>query len=160
MKLAATQKGLCFGLALLGAMVLPFKFGAAVYAEEVVPIYDIQDAGHISPYAGQTVTTTGVVTAVAFNGYYVQDSVGDGDDATSDGIFVFKTGSKPAVGDFVVLTDRVTEFIPGGAGWPMGGLETIKGRPMLALMGEKDKRLPNFKALEREALCNSILAST
>lgn len=47
-------------------------------------------------------------------------------------------------------------FIPGGAGWPMGGLETIKGRPMLALMGEKDKRLPNFEVLEKEALAAGI----
>ena len=39
----------------------------------------------------------------------------------------------------------------GGAGWPMGGLESIQGRPMLAVMGEKDKRLPNFRALEKEA---------
>jgi hypothetical protein len=33
--------------------------------------------------------TTGVVTAVAFNGYYVQDPVGDGDDTASDGMFMF-----------------------------------------------------------------------
>lgn len=42
-------------------------------------------------------------------------------------------------------------FIPGGAGWPMGGLETIKGRPMFAFMGEDDKRLPNYRKLEEEA---------
>jgi len=116
MKLAATQKGLCFGLALLGTMVLPFYLGAAAHAQPVIPIYDIQGAGHISSYRGQSVTTRGVVTAVAFNGYYVQDPVGDGNDATSDGIFVRKFGSKPSVGDFVELTGTVTESIPGGAG--------------------------------------------
>ncbi len=124
MKLAATQKRLCFGLALLAAVVLPYCFGAAANAQPVVPIYDIQGAGHISPFDSDVVTTTGIVTAVAFNGYYVQDPVGDGDDATSDGMFVFKTGPKPAVGDLVQLTDTVTELVPGGAG--TGNLSTTQ----------------------------------
>ena len=80
----------------------------------VVSIGEIQGAGHISPYVGQTVTTDGVVTAVAFNGYYVQDPDGDGDPDTSDGMFVFKTGSRPSVGEYLQLTDVVTEF-NGGA---------------------------------------------
>lgn len=47
-------------------------------------------------------------------------------------------------------------FMPGGAGWPMGGLDTIKGRPMLAFMGDGDKRLPNFKILEKDARAAGI----
>lgn len=47
-------------------------------------------------------------------------------------------------------------FIPGGAGWPMGGLESLKDRPMLAVMGEKDKRLPNYRKLEEAALDSGI----
>ena len=84
----------------------------------ITKIYDIQGAGHISPYVGQQVTTEAVVTAVAFDGYYVQDPLGDSDDATSDGIFVFvgAAGAKPAIGDLVRLQDIVQEFIPGGAG--------------------------------------------
>lgn len=42
-------------------------------------------------------------------------------------------------------------FMPCAAGWPMGGLESIQGRPMLAIMGETDKRLPNFRKLEQAA---------
>jgi predicted extracellular nuclease len=103
-----------------------FAWSGLVCAQPIpfVPIYDIQGAGHISPFVNQTVTTTGVVTAIAFNGYYVQDPAGDGDDATSDGMFVFKTGSKPIVGDFVELTDTVTEFIAGGAA--TGNLSTTE----------------------------------
>ncbi|MFP3852748.1 MAG: endonuclease/exonuclease/phosphatase family protein [Anaerolineales bacterium] len=86
------------------------------HADGHTPIYEIQGAGHISPHLGQLVTTKGVVTTVAFNGYYVQDPTGDGDPATSDGMFVFKFGSKPAVGDLVELTGTVEEHIPGGAG--------------------------------------------
>lgn len=105
------------GIALLamGAVALPLWAGEAAQAQTVVTISQIQGAGHVSPFNGQFVTTTGVVTAVGFNHYYVQDPLGDGDDATSDGMFVFKTGAKPSVGDLVELTDTVTENIGGGA---------------------------------------------
>jgi uncharacterized protein len=55
-------------------------------------ISTIQGTGHISPLVGQTVTTTGIVIAVDTNGsrgFYIQDPNGDGNAATSDGIFVF-----------------------------------------------------------------------
>lgn len=77
----------------------------------ITPIYDIQGAGFTSALDGQAVTTTGIVTALADNGFYIQDAQGDGDDATSDGIFVF-TGSSPAVtsGDDVQVSGTVDEF--------------------------------------------------
>jgi len=80
-------------------------------------IYEIQGAGHLSPFVGTTVKTSGVVTGTAFRGYYVQDPTGDGNEATSDGIFVF-TGDPPSVsvGDLVEIEGSVSEFIPGGAG--------------------------------------------
>ncbi len=83
----------------------------------IVTIPEIQGEGHISEYEGRTVTTTGIVTAVDTNGYYLQDAEGDGNDATSDGIFIF-TNSAPtvAVGDEVTVSGDVSEFIPGGAG--------------------------------------------
>lgn len=93
----------------------------------ITPIYDIQGAGHVSPYMNQVVTTTGVVTAVAFDSFYVQDPVGDGDNATADGIFVFMgnfCNGCPDVGDFVRMSDQVTEFIPGGAS--TGNLSTTQ----------------------------------
>ncbi|MEM9872983.1 MAG: endonuclease/exonuclease/phosphatase family protein [Pseudomonadota bacterium] len=92
-----------------------------------VAIYTIQGAGHVSSFAGQEVTTSGIVTAVDFNGYYLQDPDGDGDDATSDAIFVFvgngATGDI-AVGDEVEVTGTVSEFVPGGAG--TGNLSTTQ----------------------------------
>jgi predicted extracellular nuclease len=79
-----------------------------------IPIHAIQGPGHISPVVGRTVTTTGVVTAVAGNGFYLQET-GDGDDATSDALFVF-TSARPgmAVGNQVRVRGPVVEFIPGG----------------------------------------------
>jgi predicted extracellular nuclease len=84
-------------------------------ATPFVPIYEIQGATHVSPYLGERVRTEGVVTAIAFNGYYLQDPDGDGDPATSDGIFVFDRRTPPEIGDFLEVEDVVSEFIPGGA---------------------------------------------
>lgn len=75
----------------------------------------IQGAGHTSAYAGQIVQTTGIVTALASNGFYLQSAVGDGDAATSDAIFVF-TGGAPTVAkaDALTVTGLIGEFLPGG----------------------------------------------
>ncbi len=80
-----------------------------------VTIMDIQGEGHLSPLAGETVTTEGIVTAVAFNGFYLQDPDGDRNDRTSDGVFVFQRSPSVTVGDEVSVTGTVSEFIPGGA---------------------------------------------
>ena len=91
-----------------------------------VHIYDIQGAAHRSPLESQVVTTTpAVVTALrtvtGTRGFYVQELVGDGNDATSDGVFVFTgSGSNPAslvsVGDLVSVRATVTEFRASGSG--------------------------------------------
>lgn len=79
-------------------------------------IYEIQGEGHVSAFSGEEVKTDGIVTALASNGFYLQDPDGDGNDSTSDGVFVF-TGGAPsvAVGDDVEVTGSVSEFTPGGA---------------------------------------------
>lgn len=40
-------------------------------------------------------------------------------------------------------------FMPGGAGWDMGGLKSIEGRPMLAFIGEKDSRHQGYVSIEK-----------
>ncbi len=93
----------------------------------LTPIYEIQGAGHVSALEGEEVSAIGIVTAVDFNGYYLQDATGDGDDATSDGIFVFVGNGNAgdvSVGDEVKVTGTVSEFIPGGAG--TGNLSTTQ----------------------------------
>src|SRR5262245_45243295 len=86
-----------------------------VYAA-VTPIYQIQGSGHTSSFNGQNVSTTGVVTALDSNGFYIQDPNGDGNAATSDGVFAF-TNVAPtvAVGQSVMVTGTVNEFVPSGA---------------------------------------------
>ncbi|GEM_PF-2973393 len=57
----------------------------------------------------------GIVTAVGIDGFHLQDTTGDADDATSDGTFVF-TDDAPQVsaGDGIQVTGEVSEFVPGG----------------------------------------------
>ncbi|WP_270936695.1 Calx-beta domain-containing protein [Falsiroseomonas oryzae] len=85
-------------------------------------IWQVQGAGHSSPLAGQRVNVEGVVTAVAANGFYLQDptpDAGAGSEATSDAIFVF-TGTGAAILSTIapgetlrVLDTLVSEFRPG-----------------------------------------------
>jgi len=81
----------------------------------VLQIGQIQGAGHTSDFINNVVTTSGIVTAVASNGFYLQDADGDGNRATSDALFVF-TGSAPtvAVGNGLTVLGTVREFRPGG----------------------------------------------
>jgi predicted extracellular nuclease len=80
------------------------------------PIPSIQGSGSTSPLLGQTVTTRGIVTLVTNNGYYLQDAAGDGNPATSDGLFVF-TSTAPAVsaGQSIEVSGVVSEFNTGAA---------------------------------------------
>ena len=96
----------------LGAQDTP---GAANFEFLSTTISAIQGEGHVSPLKDELVKTFGLVTAVDSNGFYLQDPIGDNNENTSDGIFVF-TDSVPtvAVGDEVEVTGLVTEFVPGG----------------------------------------------
>ncbi|MEL6535992.1 MAG: ExeM/NucH family extracellular endonuclease [Bacteroidota bacterium] len=74
-------------------------------------IMEIQGDANASPEVGNRVQTQGVVTALfaELGGYFISDTVGDDDPATSDGIFVANNSSAPAVGDYVQLTGTVRE---------------------------------------------------
>ncbi|WP_022977413.1 PKD domain-containing protein [Nevskia ramosa] len=80
-------------------------------------IYQIQGAQHRSPMVNMAVSNVpGIVTARAANGFYMQDGDGDGNPATSDGIFVFTSTAPPvaaAVGAQVLVSGTVSEFRPG-----------------------------------------------
>jgi len=77
----------------------------------------IQGSGPTAAITG-TVTTRGVVVsdddggAPGLRGFNLQDVTGDGDPATSDGIFVFNAANTNvvSVGDLVTVTGRAAEF--------------------------------------------------
>lgn len=80
-------------------------------------IPEIQGPGAASPYANTVQTTEGVVTLKVGTGFFIQDINGDGNPATSDGIFIY-TASAPAnvqVGDLARVTGTVTEYTPANA---------------------------------------------
>lgn len=91
------------------------QLGAALVGAQT-PICLIQGSGTVSPFSGQVVTTTGVITAVfagsgTMQGFYLEDPSCDADANTSNGIFVydpFPTGI--IIGDRVNVTGSVQEF--------------------------------------------------
>jgi predicted extracellular nuclease len=87
----------------------------ALAAAADIPIYTLQGSGATSAFVGQAVTTTGVVTRLNSNGFFIQDLTGDGNPATSDGIFVFSTTFTPAVGSLVRVAGTVLEFNTGAS---------------------------------------------
>ncbi|MGY1682049.1 ExeM/NucH family extracellular endonuclease [Geodermatophilus sp. SYSU D01176] len=73
----------------------------------------VQGAGAATPLAGQQVTVRGTVVGDlqgtgGFHGFHLQDA-GDGDSATSDGVFVSST-VPVALGDEVAVTGTAGEF--------------------------------------------------
>jgi predicted extracellular nuclease len=85
-------------------------------------IAEIQGNGPASSIVGLPIVTRGIVYAVRSNGFYVQMESGDGDPATSDGIFVFTNNAPPAAataGNLVCVSGTVAEFIPSTPQLPL-----------------------------------------
>lgn len=111
----------------------PFVVCSGVTPPSVQTIPQIQGSGAGSPFVGTRQTTEGVVTHKVSNGFYLQDAGGDGNPATSDGIFVF-TGAAPTVtvGDKIRLTANVAEFNAGDASRTVTQLSGVSGLTVLS----------------------------
>ncbi|WP_234009007.1 ExeM/NucH family extracellular endonuclease [Deinococcus sp. NW-56] len=103
------------------AVSLPFGAGGETAPTCPAPtgtvtnIGAVQGSGAASPLAGQTVTVRGVVTSdfqAGLGGFSIQEVAPDGNDATSDGLFVFTGGTRQtvAVGDVVQVSGTVKEY--------------------------------------------------
>ena len=82
---------------------------------DVTPTHEIgavQGDAAETPLAGQQVTVRGTVVGdvPGLSGFYLQDADGDGNLATSDGIFVFSPGAQVDLGDTVAVTGAASEF--------------------------------------------------
>lgn len=108
-------------LAQTGEAPIPsVKFTKDLRGFETYSIMRIQGRDTFSSIADETIATTGVVTAVAADGsgYWIQDPKGDGDPATSDGLYVVWGGQppRPALpkpGDLVRVIGRIQEVHRG-----------------------------------------------
>jgi len=124
-------------------------------------IHTIQGNGSTSPLNGSLVSTTGVVTLLKSNGFFLQepDATNDADPNTSEGIFVF-TSSAPtvAVGDGVSVSGTVMEF---GTTTLFGvtGTNTEIGNVTAVIVNSSGIPLPAFITLTAADLSPTALPS-
>ena len=76
-----------------------------IFTGTLVSIYDIQGQQDDSPYDGEVVSTTGVVTANFGSSYFIQDGYGEW-----NGLFIYESGRNPSIGDSIVLTGEIQEY--------------------------------------------------
>jgi uncharacterized repeat protein (TIGR01451 family) len=106
-----------------------------------VNIYDIQyttDPSGDSPYEGQTVTTSGVVSLVDSDGYVIQDRQG----GPWNGVFVYDSGHSPNLGDEVQITGLVDEYY---------GMTELKSITNLSTLST-DNGIPTVEVTASEAM--------
>ncbi len=86
--------------------------GGGEEGPRVVTVPEIQGDGEATPISGETIRVSGVVTGAfpALPGFFLQDA-GDGNPATSDGVFVFtgNSGGDVSVGDVVTVDGTAAE---------------------------------------------------
>ena len=112
-------------------------------------IGDVQGSGFNTPFDGQEVSVRGVVVGdvPGIGGFYLQDA-GDGDTATSDGIFV-ATSTAVGLGDTVAVAGTASEsfgetrITPGAVDvCSVGSVETLPAATPLDLPAASSAREP------------------
>lgn len=88
----------------LTLFLLAMLISVASHAQLNLTIYEIQGQQPASPYDGQVVTTSGIVTGVFGPGYFIQDGQGEW-----SGVYVYSPNNVSR-GDEVIITGQVTEY--------------------------------------------------
>lgn len=120
-------------------------------------VAEVQGAHHRSPLEGDLVAdVTGIVTATASNGFWLQSTAPDSSPATSEGLFVF-TSRTPAVavGDEVSVDGRVAEFRPGGSATNLTGTQ-LTGATWEVLSHGNDVPAPVVLGEDRTAPAQNV----
>ncbi|MFM2330327.1 MAG: hypothetical protein RLZZ494_2430 [Pseudomonadota bacterium] len=93
---------------------------------KALKIAQIQGTGATSPVVGQAVQTQGVVTVLTNTGFFLQDPAGDGDAATSEGLYV-ALGQAPTVkpGQRVQVEGTVVEHNVGAPSNARSAAQTV-----------------------------------
>jgi predicted extracellular nuclease len=118
------------------------------------PIYGVQGNGLASPLVGTQVAVEGILVGDfrvgGKNGFFLQDPSGDGDPATSDGIFVYAPGPIDlSMGDRVRARGTVSEYyglteISASQTWPCSSGSVIDPTPLTLPVASLD----DFEAYE------------
>lgn len=106
---------LALAAAMAAALCSPLAHAACGDPYTAIPT--VQGSGSSTPLQGSTVTVQGVVigdyegASPALRGFFLQDPVGDGNPATSDGIFIFNGANtnRVSVGQLVRVTGTAGE---------------------------------------------------
>lgn len=75
------------------------------FTGDLTSIYDVQGQEEVSPFEGQVVSVTGIVTGNYGSNYFIQNGNG-----AWNGLFVYDPGRNPSIGDSVVLTGTIQEY--------------------------------------------------
>ncbi|WP_314926723.1 ExeM/NucH family extracellular endonuclease [Aeromonas piscicola] len=115
--------------------------------DQLIPVPAIQGTGSSSPLvpAGkfeseQAYATRGIVTQVVnglYKGFFIQDLQGDGDPASSDGLFVYSTQTNSAIvpGAEVCVSGKVKEYFNQTQ---LNADQLVVTQPMVALLPAVD----------------------
>ena len=68
----------------------------------ITPISEIQGQSEFSPFEGQSVNTTGIVTGAFANSFYIQDGA-----TPWSGIYIYSGGALPSMGDSVIVSGEI-----------------------------------------------------
>jgi len=92
-------------------------FAQASFGQKDLAIAAVQGDKNASPFAGETVRVSGIVTARTRSGFFIQtpDTKADTNPLTSEGLFIF-TKNAPmddaAIGNEIAVSGRVEEYRP------------------------------------------------
>ncbi len=117
---AGHLRALALVAAVVAAPLAAAQPSSCPQAADLTPIPAVQGSGDRSPRTGTNVTVRGTVSATflgpdGLDGLFLQDPAGDGDPATSDGLFVRLRGGTdddgrvPRLGDLLQASGRVLE---------------------------------------------------
>lgn len=105
-----------------------------------LPIGQVQGRGHTSPLLDAQVTVRGHVTAILDEGFVLQGA-GDGDEATSDAVYVDQRLGASQLGAAIEVTGTVAEIRPGGRDSNLT-VTTITEATVTGLDGERELPAP------------------
>jgi len=131
---------------ILSLSVLFFVSNASAQKDRTIS--EVQGEKNASPFVGQSVRLTGIVTARLKGGFFLQspDDKTDNNPATSEGIFVYtksEPGGDATIGNLVSVTGTVVEFRPKAepASLPITELSMMKDKDVIKVIS-KGNALP------------------
>ena len=85
---------------------IPSSIVASTYTfPTVCTIAEIQGTADVSPFDGEYVQTSGIITAISGSNYWIQDGAG-----AWNGIMFYDSSNTPVVGDDITVVAEVTEY--------------------------------------------------